>query len=234
MFRIAVVENDSGDLLKLKNCLINYSQKEKIQFEIFEFSDGDMITDNYKSNFDIILMDIEMEYMDGLTAAEKIRELDKETIIIFVTNSPQYAIRGYKVNAFDYILKPIAEFSFGETMSKAIARLDKKQEKYITIPTAQGTSKLAESRICYVEVQDKYLFYHTLDGVYQVRDSLKNVTATLDSKLFIMCSRCYLVNLSYVDSYRNDELVVNTDTIKMSRGRSKPFLDALNSYINNR
>ena len=63
--------------------------------------------ENYSGDFDIILMDIQMKYMDGMTAAEQIRKLDSEVIIMFITNMTQYAIRGYEVDALDYVVKPV-------------------------------------------------------------------------------------------------------------------------------
>jgi len=234
MIKIAIVENEEKDRIALCQELKSYGAAEKLQFDIVEFSDGEDIAIDYKGNYDIIFLDIEMDFMDGLTAAEKIRQLDSEVPIIFVTNSPHYAIRGYKVNAFDYILKPIAEFSFRETLNKVMAKLQKNEDKFISVRTANGNTKMAENRICYVEVQDRYLFFHTLDGVIETRESLKNMVEQLDPELFVLCNRCYLVNLSFVDSFKNDEIIVNGDVVHMSRGKSKSFLDALNKYLNSR
>ena len=57
-------------------------------------------------NFDILIMDIELKFMDGMTAAQHIRKMDSNVIIIFVTNMPQFALKGYQVDALDYVLKP--------------------------------------------------------------------------------------------------------------------------------
>ena len=66
---------------------------------------------------DLILMDIEMTFMDGMSAAEEIRRADPEVLIIFITNSPQYAIKGYAVQALDYILKPLSYYAFCQRMN---------------------------------------------------------------------------------------------------------------------
>ena len=74
----------------------------------------------YRFQFDIILMDIEMRFMDGMSAAEEIRQMDKDVVIIFITNMPQYAIRGYAVEALDYMLKPVSYFA--ETCQSSVQR----------------------------------------------------------------------------------------------------------------
>ena len=82
------------------------------------FTDGDEITEGYRPNYDIILMDIEMCFMNGMTAAQEIRKLDPEVVIIFITNMVQYAIQGYAVGALDYILKPVNYEEFGSCIDR--------------------------------------------------------------------------------------------------------------------
>ena len=90
---------------------------EKLPFSITHFSDGDEIALGYKGGYDLILMDIEMTFLDGMSAAEEIRRADPEVLIIFITNSPQYAIKGYAVQALDYILKPLSYYAFCQRMN---------------------------------------------------------------------------------------------------------------------
>lgn len=81
-----------------------YTGKENGEaFDITIYSDGDQIVNKYQSQYDIILMDVEMKFMDGMSAAEEIRKVDTEVVIIFITNMAQYAIRGYAVDALDYV-----------------------------------------------------------------------------------------------------------------------------------
>ena len=64
-----------------------------------------------------------MQFMDGMTAAEKIRQMDQKVIIMFITNMIQYAVRGYEVDAMDYVVKPVEYFSFSQKLDKAIGRI---------------------------------------------------------------------------------------------------------------
>lgn len=120
MIRIAIVDDSKPDREALRECLKRYGEEHRQKFDITEFEDGEDIVTNYSADYDLILMDIEMAFLNGMRAAEKIRELDQTVLLIFTTNMPQYAIQGYKVNAMDYMLKPISYFSFSETMTRAL------------------------------------------------------------------------------------------------------------------
>ena len=232
MVRIAVVEDSEQDRRALLDCLHRYEKEQKLKFSIEEFQDGEDIVTGYSADYALLLMDIEMTFMNGMKAAEKIRELDKDVEIIFITNAPQYAIQGYKVNALDYILKPISYFSFSESMVRALAKVKAPEKEYITIVLKGGKKKLDVARICYVEVQNHVLIYHTLDGDFETKGTMRDTDNQFDPRKYFRCNRCYLVNLEFVETYQGSDIMVNGDTIQVSRSRRKPFLDALNEYMN--
>ena len=107
MYRIAIVEDDKSFIEELKKYLEQYSQEEGQEFEISTFYDGEEILENHVSGYDLILLDIEMPKVNGMDAAEKIREADENVVLMFITNMAQYAIRGYSVGALDFVMKPI-------------------------------------------------------------------------------------------------------------------------------
>lgn len=127
MIRIAIVEDEDLYIRQLTQYLEKYEKKEQEDFEITVYRDGDGITSQYNAQFDIILMDIQMKFVNGMTAAEEIREVDSEVVIIFITNMTQYAIRGYEVDAFDYILKPVSYFAFSQSLAGRLPE-SKKEE----------------------------------------------------------------------------------------------------------
>lgn len=138
MVRIAIVEDDELYISQLQQYLTDYQKQSGEDFDIKVYRDGDAVTADYKAQHDIILMDIQMRFVDGMTAAEEIRRMDSEVIIIFITNMPQYAIRGYEVGALDYILKPVAYFAFTQKLGRAVARLKKKTQTPVVIQIKGG------------------------------------------------------------------------------------------------
>lgn len=164
MIRIAIVEDDDLFVSQVQQFLADYQREKKEAFDIRVYRDGDGITADYRPEFDIILMDIEMRFVNGMTAAEEIRRIDSEVIIIFITNLPQYAIRGYEVGALDYILKPLSYFVFSQKLERAIGRLRQKGKHYVTVPFRGGIQRLDVSDIYYIESEGHTLVYHTSRG----------------------------------------------------------------------
>lgn len=232
MLRIAVVEDDKTYAAQLKEYLVRYGTEKNQKISVVLFPDGEDIVTDYSAEFDIILMDVEMTFMDGMTTAERIREKDNEVVIIFITNMPQYAIQGYKVDALDYVLKPISYFAFSQRIDRALTRVKKKEATYITVAQKGGKKKLNVDKICYVEVRDHDLIYHSTKGDIVTKSSMKEAEDTLGGTKFFRCNRCYLVNLEYVEDFRGNDVTVASDVIKVSRARKKAFMDALNDYMN--
>ena len=120
VIRVAVIEDDRRSLAHIKDLLRRFEEENACRFEIVEYRDGDEIVENYRADYDFLLMDIELPLLSGMSAAEEIRKRDADVGIIFVTNSTQYAIRGYRVGALDYLVKPVDYASFAETMKRAL------------------------------------------------------------------------------------------------------------------
>ena len=147
LIHIAIVEDEPLFVGQLTEYIRRYEKDSGRRIKITTFADGEDITDDYRGGYDIILMDIQMRFMDGMTAAEKIRTLDHEVIIMFITNMIQYAVRGYEVDAMDYVVKPVEYFAFSQKLDKAIGRIKRAVQVSISVPTEDGLQKLAVSDI---------------------------------------------------------------------------------------
>ena len=186
---------------------------------------------DYQPVYDIILMDIEMPKMDGISAAEKIRELDKDVIIIFITNMAQYALKGYQVRARSYILKPVNYYSLALELQEAIATISRKVDDTILLKDDDVLKKISVNDIYYLESQQHYIIVHTKTGNIRIRESMKNMERRLEKSYFQRCNVSYLVNLAHVSSIDRDIVVVGGERIPMSRQKSKSFVSALTDYI---
>ena len=232
MIRIAVVEDDENYRNELGSFLQKLESENNYKFKISYFTDGDEIAGGYKAVYDIILMDIEMQFMDGMSAAEYIRKFDSNVIIIFITNTPQYAMKGYQVDALDYCLKPLSYFAFSQRMIKAIAKLDNKKEKTIAISLRNGIRKIELSKLLYIEVLNHDLIYHTIDEKIESRGTMREMEEALAKEHFFRCSKCYLVNLEHVNKVDDLSVTVGSDILQISRLKKKQFMDELNKFMN--
>ena len=110
MAKIAVVEDNTAVREELCGFIAKYAQESGRKLDVTPFADGSQIVEPYRPGFDIIFLDIEMPRLGGMPTAERIRQLDPEVVLIFVTNMAQYAIRGYEVDALDFVLKPVSYY----------------------------------------------------------------------------------------------------------------------------
>jgi len=229
--RIVVVEDDESCTNQLLEYLNRYKQEYGEYIETASFSDGFELLENYNHDFDIILMDVQMPFVDGITAAGEIRKIDPEVVIIFITNMAQYAIRGYEVNAMDYVLKPVGYFAFSQRIDRAIMRLKKKNAHYLTIPVRGGIQKLDISQIYYIEVQNHTLVFHTVSGDFISTGTMKDIESKLQEMYFARGNNCYLINLRHVYAINDGAAVINGKNLMLSRSRKNSFMESLTNYI---
>lgn len=229
MLRVAIVEDDAGYANQLTEFLDRYGTENGKEIHSTIFRDGLDIVEDYQPAWDIILLDIEMPLLDGMSAAERIRALDTSVILIFITNMAQYAIKGYQVDAMDFVLKPINYYAFNMKLQKACRVLAERSTASLMIHTEGGTRKLLVSSIRYIEVADHRLIYHSTEGDFEMFGSLKELEATL-GKDFARCNHCYLVHLKYVDGIQADNVILGQDTLKISRTKKKEFVQRVSDY----
>lgn len=230
MIRIAIVEDEELYAGQLEEFLHQYEREKKEGFTITHFSDGDGIVAEYRAQFDIILMDVQMKFMDGMSAAEEIRKMDSEVVIIFITNMRQYAIRGYAVEALDYVVKPISYFAFSERLNRAIDKIRRRVRKNIVLNIRGGMLRMDVADICYVESQGHTLIYHTTSGNYEASGTMKNIEEELLDSNFSRGNKGYLINLSHVDGIQDGCAIVRGERLMLSRARKAPFMEALTNY----
>ncbi len=231
MIHIAVVEDEELYRNQLTEYLHQFEAEYDQRLKITYFTDGDEIVEGYRADYDIILMDIEMRFMDGMTAAEKIREMDQKVIIMFITNATKYAIRGYQVDALDYVVKPVSYFSFSQKLLKAVGRLEKKPGHSVTISVPNGKVKIDTTDIYYIESEGHNLNYHTKDGIYSQRQKMADAEAELSEYGFFRSNKGYLLNMNYVDGIKDGCALVNGEELLISRARKGDFMAALAKFM---
>jgi len=230
MIRIAIVEDEINYQEQLIDYLRRFEKDRGETIEITTYSDGDEIIENYKVQFDIILMDVQMRFMDGMSAAEEIRKSDSEVVIIFITNAAQYAIKGYAVDALDYILKPISYFQFSERLNRAVDRMKKRETHFLTINVKGGVKRLQITDIYYVESQGHKLIFFTKEGEFTAAGTMKELEKELSSFHFFRAHKGYLINLEHVEGMKESCAVVKGEELLVSRTKRKGFMEALANY----
>ncbi len=235
MIKIAIVEDEKKEQEKLAS-YFNELEKETGGGSIYSlsfFPNGEAFLFDFTYGlYDLVLMDIKLgNKEDGITTSEKLRKIDADVLLVFMTNLAQYAIEGYKVNAKDYIVKPISYFDFKSRLL-AITKEIVNRRKEKTLLQADGKKIVVLiSNIYYIETVNHALIYHTKNGDFKTYGTLRNAQEELGRFNFSMCNSCFLINLEYVESVDGFTVTVNGNELMISHPRKKQFLKELSLYL---
>lgn len=232
MIKIGILEDEEAQSDKLQQFLARYQDTHpEFSYTATVFDTGSKLIFGYTMDYDLLFMDIRLPDMLGIDAATRIRSMDAGVMIVFVTNLTQYAIAGYSVNAYDYILKPLLYSAFEVKLGRILNVLSHQHNKnWLTLKTKQTTFRVEKSSILYVEVDGHDLIFHTDHEDYHIWGTLSRYEKELGEGLFSRCNACYLVNLNYVQSVRGYTVMVKGIELAISRPRRKEFLSDLARY----
>ena len=233
MIRFAIIDDEIEVENKLTSYIDKYFQINNCQCEVKFFDTASKFLENYHFDFDAIFMDINMPGVDGMSATKELRRLDKNVKIIFVTSLAQYAIKGYEVNAFDFVVKPVNYYTFAMKLDRLMENYREKEGASIIIKANNSFIKTPVSDIKYIEISDHKLIVHTISNDFETYDTLSNYLNLLKNEPFALCNRCYLVNLKYVNKVNKDAVYIGNNCIQMSRRKYKEFMNSLNKYLGN-
>lgn len=225
LIKIAICEDEKEQQDLLKRYIDQIFEKLYIKYKLEVFNSGEELLDNYSNDIDVILLDIQMGKINGMETARKIRTLDNKVEIIFITSLIEYALEGYEVRAYRYLIKPVKYENLKENIINCIKEIDIKN-KYIIVKEQGNQIKLDINEITYVEVQKETITIHTLNKVYKINGTMNNIEKEIDCSRFFRCHKSFLVNLEHVKSIKQYVLLLeNSEEVPVSRYRFKETKD---------
>ena len=230
MYLIAIIDDDEKEAAVLAGQVRRSMDKRNEAYILKEYRDGlDFI--RIAEEYDIVFMDIRMDKLDGIETARVLRKVNRDTLLIFVTHMAQFALKGYEVEALDFIIKPTDQFSIDFMLTKALRRIENRAGVALALKTADGVVKVRSNEVYYVEIFNHDLIYHTTQGDFRVRGQLSDVARRLADHHFILCNRSYLVNLLHVTSVNSEYLTVNGVQLPVSRSHRKEIERRFINYL---
>jgi len=233
IYRILIVEDSAEAGQALHAHIDRYAREAGIECAItWKTSAFDLAGDD-EARYDLIFLDIELPGINGMEAAEAMREHDPETPLIFVTNLAQYAVHGYAVDALDFVVKPVSYFDFRLRMDKAMRTIGCAAKRSLSIPTESGFRVVAAADIAYVDVANHDLAYHLACGeTITVRGTLSRAEEELEGATFVRISNSCLVNMAHIKEIKGSDIHMGCDdTVYFSRSRRKPALETIARYL---
>lgn len=195
------------------------------------FKSGLSFLKEFKSYpYDLVFLDIEMPEIDGITLAKKLRKLNADVPIIFLTSHIEYALEGYEVNALRYLTKPVDFNKLRDVFSVVMERI--RQKRILWIKTDLGEQMLPVKDILFMEAQNQNILIYTTKETYCVRYNLSNYEQELEQDGFFRIHRGYLVSLSHIKSLSKGEIkLTDNTTLPVSRTKEKDLKEALFKHI---
>lgn len=233
MIHVAILEDSQQDREILSSYIDRYGIETEQTFKTTEFTNAVTFLTNYRPSYDIVFVDIQMPHLNGMEAANKLRELDSTVPIVFVTNMANYAIKGYSVNAVDFVVKPVSYYNFVVMMNKVL-RISRSRAAEVVLKTDGGAVRVRTDDILCVEVMDHQVIYHTDGGDIAIWETLKTQENKLEDLGFARCNNYCLVNLKYVDKISGCILTIGDREIVISRTKKKEFMQKLVKYYGKR
>lgn len=233
MIKIAVCDDEEIMLSGLKETITGYLEHRSCRYEIHTYSDAEaMLREDI--HYDIVFLDIQMNGMDGMTAARKLRESGDECFLVFVTVTREYVYDAFEVEASDYLLKPVVHERFARTMERILHYVNDRNGRSLTILKGKQCQSIQFADILYCEVINRKIYVHTKNQVIDYYSKIDQLEKQLDS-CFFRCHRSYVVNLRYVCGCENDMAQLeNGEQIPISRLRHQEFLSAVLHYMKDR
>ena len=231
MLHIAICDDERDFVQQLTELLNQYSKETGRDIKITAYYDGIELIEKYDPTIDLIFLDIQMKMVDGLHAAERIRQMDETVGIIFLTTLTQYGLEGYKYHATNYIIKPMKYVRLKSEMDKFVERSQKEDAPSLVITNDTGKYKVPLKSIRYVETYNRNLMFHTEQENIICYKSMKEVERELCDKDFVRCHTSYIVNLFYVKGIKKLDIeLITGEVIPISRPKRKEFMERLTDY----
>lgn len=217
--RLCLVDDDSTQLNFLKSIIDKWSSLNNVSVEVsFYHSAEEMLFENDKLYpFDMIFLDIQMDKMNGIELAKRIREKDRKVIIVFVSGIADYVFEGYIVQAIRYILKPVEEKNIFDLLDFVIKNQNK-EDKYIIINSSGEKKKILHDEIIFIESLGHYVVFHLEKETIDCKYNISSMLVELNNTDFVKTHRSYIVNLNHIDKINKDScLMSNQIEVPLSR-----------------
>ena len=235
MLHIAICDDEESFVRELEEQLTRYAGECSQEIRVTVFYDGSELVNGYDPSIDLVFLDIQMNRMDGLAAAERIRQMDEGVGIIFLTTLTRYALEGYKYQATNYIIKPMKYARLKAEMDRWMQRRPAKESPSLVVVNDSGRYRVLLKELKYVETFNRNLLLHTEKESILCYRSMKEMERELAGSGFVRCHTSYIVNLFFVKGVKKLEIeLLDGGYLPISQPKRKEFMEKLTEYWGDR
>lgn len=232
-YSFAICENEPVQAEWLQSLLEEYAELRKYTLHISAWESAEAFLFQYAENklVDVILLDIQMNEMNGLEMARRLRQKNDKTSLIFITGMTEYIGEGYSVEAVDYLIKPIKKEKLFQVFDRTLEKISA-SPAYILVEQNDEQLKIPLEDILTIEVEGRELNIKTDERLIQMKQPLKEFMQLVDSEQFVQPYRNIVVNCSRIKRVKKGELIMDDDSIvPISRRNQKEMVAAFVDYF---
>ena len=233
MIRIAICDDEKHMSDHIRAMASDFFRKKNREIQLRTFLSGEELL-NYDGQIDILFLDIQMNGVDGLETARKLRAGKFRGFLIFITVLKEMVFQSFEVQAYDYLVKPVDEKQFRKTMERLYASMQNTSEDSLLVQQGYERRIVPKDEIVFCEVIDRKIYLNLASGeVVDYYERIENLETKLGSHFF-RCHRSYLINLKHLKGYKNGTAYMdNHKEIPVSRLRSREFSGVVLQYMKN-
>lgn len=227
VYRAAICDDSPADGKFVKNMLSLWAKSRQVEVQAEVFPSGESFLFRYAEDkdFDLLLLDVEMGGIDGVTMAKRVRQDNERVQIVFITGYSDYIAEGYEVAALHYLMKPVKEEKLFSVLDRALEKR-KQNERCLNLELSGEMVRIPFYEIRYVDVLKNYVTVHGKQD-YTVKRSLADIEKELDSR-FSRVGRAMILNLKYIRRVTKTEVRLSDGTVlPLPRGAYEPLNRAI-------
>lgn len=199
MLKVAICDDEPICAEKVRRYVENYFVGRKIRFQADTYTDATGLLQNAEKGYDILFLDVDMPDLDGIHLGRELRKKNRKAVIIYISALIQYAIDGYSVHAFQYLLKQDLEQTFSPCMDDVMQHFWSRGS--FLIPTDAGGRKVPYEDILFFEVQNHTIIAHTRNQdreTWPFSGKILELETQLSSAGFLRVHKSYLANMRHI------------------------------------
>ena len=201
-------------------------------FELLSFTSAEQLLFEFTKSIDILILDIQMGRMSGMDAAHQLRKNGHNVPIIFLTAMPEYALEGYDVHAYSFLVKPVEEEVLRKRIHELLCVLSQTRPVFIKLKNRDGVEIVNVDSIVYIESFSHNLVVHFQEHSITCSMRMSDLEQQLAERGFFRVHKSYLVNMNHILRFGDEHLTMrNAATVPISRTRRKDFLIRFTEFL---
>lgn len=202
--KAAVCDDEKVFHQELSAVIHKYTEIRNIEIYPDFYENGESLLHS-KKEYDIIFLDYQMEGINGIETAEKLREANTDSVIIFISAYPAAALDAYEVKTFRFLVKPVDESKLFKALDSYLKSID--YDNLLLLNTHEGNYKIKMSEIIYLEADGKYTIIRTKNQSFRVRMNLKQLEIKLPDSKFIRCGKSFVAGFAHISNHDSSEIL---------------------------